>query len=276
MTVPKPEPYILAHGPNQFRNCWGPEYAMPFKCVVVHIMAGSLAGCDSWFNQPNNGNNTTRVSYGVGRMPNGQAEIHEYTNPKTNYRPYAHGIVNPPNTEDFLNRYRENSQRNPNYWAVGIEHGGYNLHETFAAQPDVFELSTSLTAWLCQEFNIPATENYILGHFEIDGRNRVGCPGLLVQDWTRYIQTVQAKLAGEETDMATEDAQLRNHVRFSDGLRRDLQIVEQGILVPFGMTPDNALRREVFPAMQRIAAAFNLGTDPSAQVYPIQVTEVKP
>lgn len=273
MAVARPEPYVLAHGPNQARNCWGPEYALKFQAVVIHIMAGTLAGCDGWFNTPNNGNNTTRVSYGVGTMPSGRAEIHEYTSPTSLYRPYAHGIVNPPNTPDFQALHKLNNYKNPNYWAIGIEHGGWDLSDTFRDAPDVFELSTSLCAWLCDLLNIPADSAHILGHFEIDGLNRQNCPGLSLPEWDTYINTVRTKLGG--TPVAGTDAALRNHVNFSDRLEQDLDAVKNGILVPFGDQPVTQRRQLVYPALSRIVSSFNLGADPATGVYPLELRQIK-
>lgn len=249
-------------------NCWPPANALPWQAVVIHIMAGTLEGCDSWFNgAQGNGNTTTRVSYGIG-LNGPRPEIHEYVDPDSGWRGYAHGIVNPPNSEDFLRLWNRNGRRNPNFWAVGIEHEGHNLSTTFEQAPAVFELSTSLTAWLCDRYQIPADEDHILGHYEIDGRDRPNCPGLTPAWWAKYIATVQLKLSGEGADMALEQevAALRNHVRYSDELDEDLAKVRRGILAPQGTAPTTGEKQEAAAALDAVVAKYNIGANPAAGV----------
>jgi len=198
MTVPKP-PVVVRHG---LTNTNGAGWTTPYLAIVLHIAGGSLAGADSWFDNPAA---RTRVNYMVGR----NGTIHEYYPPES-VRGYQHGIVQGNTSERFRALHRLSGYANPNLWAVGIEHEDLqqgDVSRQFRDWPAMFEASTSLSAWLCQHFAIPATVDRFLAHAEIDAINRVCCPMCSsgrMEMLESYVARVREKLgqaAPEEDDL---------------------------------------------------------------------------
>ena len=79
--------------------------------IVNHIMAGTLAGTDSWFANP-----ASKVSshFGVGKS----GEIHQYVDLKN--PAWANGGVNNTTWPLLIPGV------NPNYYTVSVEHEGYS------------------------------------------------------------------------------------------------------------------------------------------------------
>lgn len=186
--VSKP-PVVNQHG---LTNTNGGGWTTPYLAIVLHIAGGSLAGADSWFNDPAA---RTRVNYMVGWS----GTIHEYYDP-ADVRGYQHGIVQGATSEKFKALSRLAGGANPNLWAVGIEHEDFqqgNVARQFGEHIPMFEASTSLSAWLCDHFGIPPVAERFLCHAEIDAINRVCCPMCpegREQMVERYVARVREKL----------------------------------------------------------------------------------
>jgi N-acetylmuramoyl-L-alanine amidase len=143
------------------RNGYRPE------AVVIHIMEGTLAGTDAWFNDP-----TSHVSahYGVGRA----GEIHQY--------------VEEANTAYHAGRVKEATWSriklgvNPNYYTIGIEHEG-NADSIWSETQ--YGASASLLSAICGRWSIPLDRDHVIGHREIYGPKT--CPGHRV-DLNRLIE----------------------------------------------------------------------------------------
>jgi N-acetyl-anhydromuramyl-L-alanine amidase AmpD len=85
---------------------------------------------------------------------------------------------------------------NPNDYTITIEVEGFSPMTGGAGYSDrEKELLVDLTAWLCQEYGIPPDTTHILGHMEIDGIDKRGCPGLSQQEWGDLLARVAAKVA---------------------------------------------------------------------------------
>ena len=148
----------------------GRDGARP-EAVVIHIMEGTLAGTDAWFNDP-----VSRVSahYGIGRF----GVIHQY--------------VSESDTAYHAGRVREPSWRlikpgvNPNSYTVGIEHEG-TVYSPWPAA--LYEASAALVRVICDRWSIPLDRDHVIGHREIYGLKL--CPGGVV-DFTRLISMARA------------------------------------------------------------------------------------
>lgn len=191
MSVAKPALTVVG---TQGNNIW--QGAGQKKlAVVLHVMQGTLAGCDATFANPSE---QASANYGVGKT----GIIHQYVDPQGLDAPYANGIVNTP--DGSFKALQAENPANPNYWSVSIEHEGVSAYNAvtqtgtpFVLLPAQLAASAKLCAWLCQTFGIPADEDHILGHFEIDSITRAGCPGFDFAGWNTYMAAVQALLAAQ-------------------------------------------------------------------------------
>jgi N-acetyl-anhydromuramyl-L-alanine amidase AmpD len=127
--------------------------------IVDHIMAGTLAGTDSWFQNP-----ASQVSahFGVGK----DGTIHQYAD--INNVAWANGVVNKPNWPLLI------SGVNPNYYTVSIEHEGQSGDQLTEAQ---YQATLALHLWLIDTFGLEINQNTIIGHCSIDSVSRADCPG---------------------------------------------------------------------------------------------------
>lgn len=133
---------------------------------VYHIAAGSLAGMDSWFSNPDS---SASAHFGIG--VNG--EIHQYAD--TLDACWHAGIVLKPDMSIPLIQSWVNNRLNPNFFTIGIEHEGQSGDIPTPAQ---WDSSIQLSIWL--DDNHPTLGNSInehLRHSQIDSVNRAGDPG---------------------------------------------------------------------------------------------------
>lgn len=164
-----PTPNIWKRGGKPTRFGWDP------KIVVLHIMAGTLSGTDSWFKNPNSG---ASAHYGIGK----NGEVHQYADEIS--APWANGVIRNPKAK-LIKKYNSN----PNFYTISIEHEGQTGKKWSSA---MFNKSAKLTADICKRWNIPIDRSHIIGHYEIDSVNRPNCPGTgLTSRWKEYINKVQ-------------------------------------------------------------------------------------
>jgi hypothetical protein len=156
-------------------------------------MEGSLAACDSWFQNPAA---QASANYGIGS----DGTIHCYVDPfalHPNWA-WANGVLNNPDaTVQELKRQGSALYGNvsPNVYTVSVEHAGFTGDPVPNAE---FAASTWLSAYLCQSFGIKADRSWngILGHYQFDAVNRPACPGFDTATWAAYMDDVAAQLSG--------------------------------------------------------------------------------
>lgn len=134
--------------------------------VVMHVMAGTLAGTDAWFNDPR-----AKVSahYGIGK----KGEIHQYVS--ENMKAWHAGVVSNPKVPLLKNA--AGVWVNPNEWTIGIEHEGTGTAESPLA---LYISSARLLADICKRWSIPLDRQHVLLHRELYGVKP--CPGVLDVD----------------------------------------------------------------------------------------------
>lgn len=189
MSVTKPAwTFVGTAGNNIWKGARQPAVA-----IVLHVMQGTLAACDGWFQNPAA---QASSNFGIGK----DGTIHCYVDPQGADAPYANGIVNGPDAAVQALLKAQNNV-NPNWWSVSIEHEGTSAFNEVTATGTPFVLtaaqlaaSTQLCAWLCDTFQIPADEDHILGHYEFDSATRAGCPGFDRNGWVVYENAVKALL----------------------------------------------------------------------------------
>lgn len=132
------------------------------EAIVIHIMEGTLAGTDSWFQ-----NRQSQVSahYGIGK----QGEVHQYVQ-EANTAWHA-GRVNAP-TWQFTKRTGNGLFINPNYYTIGIEHEG---NENSDWTSEMYNASAAMIIAITTRWNIPIDRQHIVGHHEIYSLKT--CPG---------------------------------------------------------------------------------------------------
>ena len=125
--------------------------------IVIHISEGSLNSMTYWFQDSNSG---VSAHYGIGR----DGEVRSFV--KEENTAWHAGRVNKP-------VWRYMPAINPNIVTVGIEHAGFhNIGWTIKQK----EASAILITEICKRWNIPANDDTIIGHWQIDAVRRANCP----------------------------------------------------------------------------------------------------
>lgn len=128
------------------------------EIIVVHISTDTLASMTSWFNTPKS---QASAHYGVGK----DGTILQYVEEKD--KAWANGRVNNPS----FKLYKPNI--NPNLYTISIENEGKDL----SLAPNLqIETLCELIKDISQRWNIPLDREHIIGHFQIDNKNRNNCP----------------------------------------------------------------------------------------------------
>jgi len=147
-------PYFGYPDGTHGRNSYGPI------AVVLHIAQGTLAGCDAWFNSPNNLGSSTH--YCIGK----NGAIHQYVSEQD--AAWGNGQVRKPTWPHLIEGV------NPNLYTISIEHEG-NTGEPWT-EP-TFQADLWLLQRITQQWKIPIDRDHIIGHYRIDSVTRANCPG---------------------------------------------------------------------------------------------------
>jgi len=138
------------------------------EAIVIHLMDGTLAGTDSWFNaslaerqhaQP--GAQVSSAHYGIGK----DGSLHQY--------------VQEPDRAFHAGRVQGQTWKNPklgvintNHWTIGIEHEGHPGDEW----PDaMYRASAELVAQIAGRYGFAISRDTVVGHHEIFAPKV--CPG---------------------------------------------------------------------------------------------------
>jgi hypothetical protein len=130
--------------------------------IVLHIMAGTLAGTDDWFLK-SSGDKAVSANYGIGFI-NGKLELHQYV--KDEDTAWAQGRVQNPT----FSLYKPNVS--PNLYCLSIEHEGQDLS---TAPEGIIGASVELVKFLAAKWNIPIDRDHIIGHYQIFA-GKPNCP----------------------------------------------------------------------------------------------------
>jgi len=128
------------------------------EIISIHIMAGTLAGTDSWFANP-----ASQVSahYGIGK----NGEVHQYVADEN--KAWSNGKAFDPTFKLCK------PDVNPNLYTLSIECEGYDLKD---APTTLISALTALLTDLCNKWAIPKDRDHIIGHNEINSLTRPNCP----------------------------------------------------------------------------------------------------
>jgi N-acetylmuramoyl-L-alanine amidase len=161
------------------------------EAVVVHIMEGTLAGTDSWFNSPQS---KVSTHYGIGR----NGEIHQYVG-ESDTAFHVGRRSNP--------TWRSIKPANPNLYTIGIEHEGRANSDWPEA---MYRASAALIRDICTRWSIPIDREHIIGHREI--YDRKSCPGHVV-DLEKLVRMARADaLVPERYNLVEQAGRVRTRV----------------------------------------------------------------
>lgn len=156
--------------------------------IVDHIMQGYMSGTFARFNNPGE---QVSAHFGVSR----KGEIVQYV--PLNRWAYANGIMQAPDlTIPWLAECWAggdvSKQINPNRRTISIEHEGYSSnHRDAGLTEPQYQATVRLHRWIMELFpSILPDRKHIIGHYQITGGDRAGCPGPLFP-WSRLIKDLQ-------------------------------------------------------------------------------------
>ncbi len=158
------------------RNGYTPEI------IVLHVMAGSLTGTDSWFANPKS---QVSTHYGIGL----NGEVHQYVLEEDTA--WGNGRVSNPT----YSLYKPNV--NPNSYTISIEHEGQDLSK---GTPAMIEASAKLVQEICDRYDIPVDREHVIGHYQIFSQ-KPNCPSTD----KGIIDTIIAKAKNRSVKVSTKE-----------------------------------------------------------------------
>jgi N-acetylmuramoyl-L-alanine amidase len=147
------------------------------EAIVIHIMDGTLAGTDAWFNDPVS---SVSAHYGIGQ----NGAIHQYV--KEADTAFHAGIVDRPDWSLIKPGV------NPNRYTIGIEHEGRD-NSPYPWSPAQMTASIGLVREIAGRWGIPLDEDHVITHHMI--RRSKTCPGSNF-DHADYVQRLGGLVAG--------------------------------------------------------------------------------
>lgn len=159
------------------------------EIIVNHISEGSISSLISWFTSPDN--KISSAHFGVSK----KGEIYQFVNIEDSA--WANGLTNGIENATAEVVLKKSKNINPNWYSVSIEHEGV-WAETKGKLTDE---QLKATKWLHKYIIEYVYEKYghriepssktIIGHYEIDKKQRPFCPGELFpfQDIIDYLNS---------------------------------------------------------------------------------------
>ncbi len=153
--------------PHYVKNFWpGRDGYMPMA-IVEHMMQGTIDETFRYFNGEE-GDYYVSAHYGIGR----DGRIWQFVRDEDTA--WANGVLNNPDTSiDWLDEVSR-EKVNPNLITLSIEYEGFSGQELTEEQ---YQAALFLHRQLTRRWEIPATNNFILGHDRFDGIERKLNPG---------------------------------------------------------------------------------------------------
>jgi len=147
------------------------------QIIVNHISEGSMSSMISWFTSPNN--DVSSAHFGVSKT----GKIYQFV--AIEDCAWANGLTSGiENATAELVRQKGKSE-NPNWYSVSIEHEGVWSETKGALTPEQLEATKMLHLYIIEYVKqkyghtIQPSRKTIIGHYEIDKKQRPNCPGQL-------------------------------------------------------------------------------------------------
>jgi len=143
--------------------------------IVSHQTAGQCPGSLTWLCNPKAQSSAHYLIYRDSTI---------YQLVKDEDTSWHAGIVNKPTWSLY-------DGSNPNFYTIGIEHECY---PAVGGDGNLTEIQYQASLWLHKQlidkYNIPIDRDHLIGHYQIDSKNRPNCPGK-VFPWDRLISDLR-------------------------------------------------------------------------------------
>lgn len=145
-------------------NHYNGRFGYKPELIVIHVMDGTLAGTDSWFQTGSAAaGNPVSAHYGIGV----HGEVHQYV-AEENGAWHAGRILNP------TFKLFKGMNVNPNYYTIGIEHEG---KADSVWSPEMKAASAAMIKAVCARWNIPIDRDHVIGHYQVFS-GKPNCPAV--------------------------------------------------------------------------------------------------
>ena len=147
------------------------------EMIVNHISEGSMSSMINWFTSPNNTGSSAH--FGVSK----KGEIYQFV--AIEDCAWANGLTSGIENATSELVLRRGKDVNPNWYSVSIEHEGVWAETKGSLTPAQLEATKQLHKYIIAYvkdkygYEIEPSRKTIVGHFEIDKKERPNCPGEL-------------------------------------------------------------------------------------------------
>ncbi len=147
------------------------------QMIVNHISEGSISSMINWFTSPNNTGSSAH--FGVSK----KGEIYQFV--KIEDCAWANGLTSGIENATAELVLKKGKDVSPNWYSVSIEHEGVWAETKGALTPEQLEATKMLHKYIIAYvkdkygYEIEPSRKTIVGHFEIDKKERPNCPGQL-------------------------------------------------------------------------------------------------
>ena len=147
------------------------------QMIVNHISEGSISSMINWFTSPNNTGSSAH--FGVSK----KGEIYQFV--KIEDCAWTNGLTSGIENATAELVRQKGKDINPNWYSVSIEHEGVYKETKGALTPEQLEATKMLHKYIIAYvkdkygYEIEPSRKTIVGHFEIDKKERPNCPGQL-------------------------------------------------------------------------------------------------
>ncbi len=153
------------------------------KAIVLHGTAGGFKGSVDWLCNPAH---DVSANYLIDK----DGTVYCLVDPYKGLRAWANGPVNKPDAKLIWLADASKNGVNPNLLTISIEHVA-TAAEMKAGTPMPLAqqaASLSLCDQLLRDFNLPRTEQTVVGHSQIDKVNKADCPGVInIVEWIQKL-----------------------------------------------------------------------------------------
>jgi N-acetylmuramoyl-L-alanine amidase len=156
----------------------------PIMGVVLHGTDGPLGGSINWLCSP-------RSDVSANFVISKSGVIYRLVDFERGFRAWANGIVETYDTSikwlDSLVKQR----KNPNRYTVSIEHeaAGPEMISHSSMPKAQFDASIELTAYILASAGLKASNQTVIGHYQISGTKKIYCPGVIFPP--AYVEVLQ-------------------------------------------------------------------------------------
>lgn len=147
------------------------------QIIVNHISEGSMSSMINWFTSPNNKDSSTH--FGVSK----KGEVYQFV--PIEESAWANGLTSGIENATAELVLQKGKDINPNWYSVSIEHEGVYKETKGALTSAQLEATEMLHKYIIEYVKqkyghtIQPSRKTIIGHYEIDKKQKPNCPGQL-------------------------------------------------------------------------------------------------